>query len=843
MWSEFKHQRGKENAMSIEQALIAQAQPFMVTSRLRHIKRQEISKGCSPEISMHPVALEPHFDPIWMVGDNPDSREHLHWVYENPIANEELVRLQVWISPDLKFDWIYPELFVKQLQAISFRSGFEVAGNNEGIIIDFVVNRIDLPVITAAFNGEFELCELTPLKTGPLDNLHIRKWADLVFRDYFPPPPYSHLLTRPPELHISPLTPLISAISTIEAPAVGLYQVLFEPVPREHNWHRNVEILLDIEYTIKLQNQFHFPQKYAQQSPSGDLHQMAWDVENKAHTDKPFYVMALRVAVIGSGEKGGSFLASMATFAHLFQHGGRPLDYITEREYANVLPAEQLCDMFCLGLTYRPGFLVNSLELTGPVHVPPLITSEQRPVPMQGLEMLPVRNPELLAGTWVGTCDYVGDSQRVCIPADWRTQHTHLIGKSGVGKSTTLEHMILEVIKLGHGVAVFDPHGDMVEELLRLIPECHVERTIYLNPGDPDWVPIWNPLERIPGQDIGRTANDLVAAIKSFVESGGWGDRLANILRNMFFALLHLPGATFLDISSLLRNKSTENESLVKEILKVVENPSARQFWQHDYKGYAKNDLSPPINKLSKLLISGTVSLMLSQPENRFHFRNIMDNGNILLIDLSNMGVNVRQVLGCFILSLLHINALSRSDLPTDDRKEFHIFCDEAHNFITDSIENLIVETRKYGVSLNLAHQYLAQFTTKKKDALSIVGSSIIFKVDQRDAEYLAKNLQGKAKADDLISLGRGEAFVRTGTDVVRVETRRPLKPPGTNFRDQIIEQSRRRYYKPVREVLELIRRRGDKWNAPLSLATPPSNTNTDGHVEEFFYEEFRGQG
>ena len=409
-----------------------------------------------------------------------------------------------------------------------------------------------------------------------------------------------------------------------------------------------------------------------------------------------------------------------------------------------------------------------------------------------------------------------------------------------MGKSTTEEHMILDDIEKGDGVAVLDPHGDMVERLLCLIPEKHVERVIYFNPADPDWVPLWNPLDRIPGQEIGRTANDLVIAIKSFVESGGWGDRLENILRNMIFGLLHLPGGTFLDISNLLHNKSQPNEIVVREILKVIDNQTARQFWEQDYKGYGKNELSPPINKLSKLLISGSVSLMLSQPENRFNFRKIMDQGNILLINLSNMGVTVRQVLGCFILSNLHLSALSRSDIPIDERKQFHIYCDEAHNFVTDSVENLIAETRKYKVSLSLAHQYLSQFNSKKKrDALSTVGSSIIFKVDKRDADYLAKDLQGKVKAEDLVSLGVGEAFVRIGTDVVKIKTRGPLGIPDTHFRDKIIENSRKKYCKPAHEVKKWIRHSGNKWLEPYAPLNPATSESSETDNEDFGYDEF----
>jgi hypothetical protein len=332
--------------------------------------------------------------------------------------------------------------------------------------------------------------------------------------------------------------------------------------------------------------------------------------------------------------------------------------------------------------------------------------------------------------------------------------------------------MILQDIEQGYGVAVLDPHGDLIERLLCLIPENHVERTIYFNPGDPDWVPLWNPIERIAGQDTGRSANNIVVAIKSFVASGGWGDRLENILRNLVFAILHLPQGTFLDISILLR-KSEESKKMSQEILEVIENETARQFWLHDYEGYSKTDLSPPINKLGKLMLSDTVSLMLSQPENRINFRKIMDEGKILLINLSNMDTSVKQVLGCFILSLFHINALSRSIIPSEDRRQFNIDCDEAHQFVVtdDKLENLIAETRKYKVSLSLAHQYLSQFDKKKTDALSTVGASIIFNVDKRDAQYLIKDLQEKVKVEELVSLGKWEAIARIGTDIVRIRS------------------------------------------------------------------------
>ena len=567
---------------------------------------------------------------------------------------------------------------------------------------------------------------------------------------------------------------------------------------------------------------------------------MAQEVESKAHNDKPFFVAALRTAVVGASDNGGEYLDSISTFTGLFQHGGRPLNFVSDVEYKRVLTPEQMRDLFVWGRCHRDGFLVNTLELTSLVHLPPIGIFEHRQVPLDQLEILTVRNPEFETGTWIGSCHYAGETIRVHIPDRQRMNHLHLLGRTGSGKSTTLEHIIMHDINQNHGVAVLDPHGDLVEKILRMIPEEHVDRTIYLNPGDPDWVPLWNPLEKIPGQDAGRTANNIVKAIESFVASGGWGDRIDNILRNLVYALIKLPGSTFLDIGCLLRNKSRQNDLIIREIKNVLENQTAVYFWENEYKRYGATELSPPINKIGKLLLSDTVSLMFSQPENRLKLREIMDEGKVLLINLANLDSNIKQVLGCFILSLLHLNAISRSDTATHLRRQFHLHCDESHLFLTDTLENLIAEARKFGMSLTLVHQYLSQFTKKKIDALSTVGSAIIFSVDNRDANYLAKDLQGKVAPEDLVALKKYEAVARIDTEVVKFVARPPQPIPTIHFRDQIIEQSRRRYCRPAVEIREWIRRRDDRWCKPYSPLTYWGGTdNTCSINEELTYDEF----
>jgi len=392
------------------------------------------------------------------------------------------------------------------------------------------------------------------------------------------------------------------------------------------------------------------------------------------------------------------------------------------------------------------------------------------------------------------------------------------------------EHMILGDIDNGDGVAALDPHGDLIERLLCLIPEEHLDRTVYFNPGDPNWVPLWNPLGRTPGQDDGRIADDLVGSIKNVVT--GWGDRLESLLRFSILAMLSIPDATLRDVADLLRRNSEESNALRRRLYQVVENETVLKFWHHDFDGYRKDELTPPQHKLNKLLASGTVALMLSQSSSRINLRRIMDEGMILLVDLSNLGTEVREILGCFLLTLMHQTALSRSSTPPEKRRPFHIHCDEAHRFVTDALEDIIAETRKFNVSLTLAHQYLSQLGPRKADALANVGTTIAFNIDAKDARHLKKDLRDMVEVEDLIKLKRGQAIARIGTEIVRFETLPPKEIPKNHFRERIIAESRRRYYRPVAQVMDEIRGRGKRWCPPLRSASETPD-------EEFVYDHY----
>lgn len=439
---------------------------------------------------------------------------------------------------------------------------------------------------------------------------------------------------------------------------------------------------------------------------------MSNDADNKAHNDKLMFAAAVRMLYASNQENSHTSLHALSTFLRFFQHGGRPLQYITQDDYQSVLSPPQILEMFQSGLTYRPGFIANSLELTGLVHLHSPESWQHRNIPVSFLDSLCPNFDVFAKGTKIGICRYAGQSIPIHLPLTNRLRHTQLIGRFGMGKSSTLEHMILDDINQGYGVAVLDPHGEFIDRILHLIPTEAIERTIYVDPGDPHWVHLWNPLTPIPGQDVGRMADDLVNAFKAVVT--GWGDRLEHLLRHALYALIQLPNTTLLDVSRLMSFRSPESKAIRKRIQDVMQNESARQFWTSDFEKYGKEDFGPPKHKLSKLLLSDTLSLMLSQPENRLDFRRCMDEGKVVLINLSTIGSEVRDILGCFLLPIFRLTALSRADTPSNQRKPFHIYCDEAHRFVSGTIEDLVAETRKFGVSLTLAHQFMGQFSSQK---------------------------------------------------------------------------------------------------------------------------------
>jgi len=810
--------------MSIVKTIIRRSQNYSATIQAQEMVRNEAFKGCSKELSTVPVCLEPKFSsyPEWIDSNQDQNESYRHLENSNPLR---IKRFNCRIGLDHELQWFRSERFLKAISTVNAWVGFEIIGNSKLIEFRFLIHEKDEDILKNAFKGELINCSLNE------SNDEQSYQGNVFFYDFLPTTPYHHLQTEPKELHISPYESFIRSIHELPESESGFLQVIFQPT--HNNWQQNVERLTDIEFLSKTINDPYSPTRVIQ-PPSSELKNMANKIETKAHNDKPFYSTVLRAGIITNKTHFNAW--PFVSCIGLIQRGGRPFEFLTEQDYKKRFDQKTINEMFRYGLTYRPGFLLNSSELTSLVHLPSITDYIDQKMKIDILEKLRLHNKpltndsDIIIGTgWVDNAPFP-----ISIDEITRGKSIHIIGKPGTGKTTLLENMILQDINHNKGLVFLDPHGDSVNRLLELIPEDKIDSTIYLNFGDPNWIPLWNPLQIMNKEYIGRASDDLVSSIKNIVQSHSWGDRLETILRNCFYALLHLNNSNFFDLLVLLdhnqKTNSSRKQNLIRDILEELDDEVARLFWIRDYEKYRREDFNPPLHKLSKLLTSNiTISTMLTQSENRIHISEIMEANRYLLVDLSNLGSETKSIMGSFLLAFFHTTFLSRNIIKPEQRKLFSIYCDEAYKFTPDALEDMLVESRKFGVNLTLAHQYLNQFSSNQKDALSSTGTTIIFNIDLTDARYLIKDLQEKVTVKDISTLAIGEAIAKINSDILKVNTTKPQIIQNNNFKDEIIRRSHNLYYSSKKENVSTKSR--NKPEADLS--------NVLGSGKQFKFDEF----
>ena len=818
---------------SMERAIIQMAQPNCMTRTLAAHVDRELTKGCTGEIHPVPVQLEPHFHPL-MSGAPPSNMSPA--IPAEPVNPHALCRLRIWVSPNQKCDWQRSERFLKEMASLGRPVGFEVSGNVDDIRMTFLCCRDDSDLISTLFRAEFEHCEITREDSCALDTLTTGPYPAMHVCDFHPPPPYSHLMTTHDEIKSTTFRVLLQALTELPEECVGFYQVVYQPVSHDHNWHRNVETLVNLEYQLKQQRNVATVRQYFQDQPDGDRHQMAMEVDTKAHNDKPFFCAVARAGIAGDERVATARLRPVAACLNLLQHGGRPLESIGTHVYREQISDSDLRKMIALGATYRPGFLVNSKELTSLVHVFPVFRNNARPLPLALLETLPVRSQKYSEGTRIGVCRYADREIDVCIPAAVRNLSTHVISAPGMGKTTVLHWIALQDMNEGKGLIYLDAQGVGVQKLRTIIPPRLYEKTIYFAPGHPEWIPLWNPLAVTC--DRYRLADNIVGIFGRVFPD--WGARVAHVLRNGVIGLSYVKGTCLMDLFNLTRQKSGESETLRKLILGSNADVTVKAFWEHDFlDDYRRSDLQAPRHKLSSLIQTGNLANTLAQPENRIDIREIMDAGNILLVDLSYLGEDAKDLLGSILLSLVFTAASQRSNSSSDLWKPFSIIVDEGHRFVAgNAISDIIAETRKFRISLCLAHQFLAQFDALKTDALSAVGCTICGRTAPRDGTVLAKNLQGLVEPDELAALDEYEMIVRMGKDVMRMHTLPPPVPPPGADEERLLALTHQTYCKRIDEVLTCseIRTRQRAGDPP---ALPGNLANWRFEDEDLRFDEF----
>ncbi len=386
-----------------------------------------------------------------------------------------------------------------------------------------------------------------------------------------------------------------------------------------------------------------------------------------------------------------------------------------------------------------------------------------------------------------------------------RQGHMYILGKSGTGKSTLIKNLVISDIKAGNGVALIDPHGDLAEDVLDFVPKERINDVIYFNPQDLEYPIAFNPLEKTHPDNRHLVASGLISVFKKVWSF--WGARMEHILRHSIFTLLEYPGSTLLDLHQLL----TDNE-FRKEVLKNISDPQVKKFWQLEFEKYSawyKSEAASPIlNKIGQFLTSLPLRNIVSQKENTFNLREVMDEGKILIVNLSKgkIGEDNAYLFGAMLVTKIQLAAMSRADLPEEKRRPFYLYVDEIHNFLTSSFADILSEARKYGLHLVLSHQYLGQLDDEIRDAIiGNVGTVISFRVGYDDARFLAKEFYPTFDESDVINLPNYHIYLKLQIDGVtsRAFSAITLQPPErqTSYKKEIIKLTREKYAKSRREV------------------------------------------
>lgn len=360
----------------------------------------------------------------------------------------------------------------------------------------------------------------------------------------------------------------------------------------------------------------------------------------------------------------------------------------------------------------------------------------------------------------IGRSNFRRTGTRILLRAADRLSHVYVIGQTGVGKSTLLEQLALQDFRAARGFAIIDPHGDLVERLYAALG-CS-DAVTYLNAADPTQPFGYNPLRRVRPDKVPLAASGLLEAFKKLWPEA-WGVRMEHVLRNSLYALLERDGSTLPDILRIYSDKLFR-----RGVVAGVSNPVVRAFWQSEFANYppryAAEALAPIQNKLGALLSDPMLYRVLVAPKVDLSFRRIMDEGRVLLVNLSKgrIGSDSAQTLGSLLVSTLGLAGLSRAETNPADRRPFFLYVDEFQSFTTLSFANMMTELRKYGVGLTLAHQHLHQLEPDVRHAvLGNAATLIAFRTGVEDAALLAKEFAPVFEPYHLINLPNRRFYIR----------------------------------------------------------------------------------
>ncbi len=426
-----------------------------------------------------------------------------------------------------------------------------------------------------------------------------------------------------------------------------------------------------------------------------------------------------------------------------------------------------------------------------------------------------------------GLTNFRGINQQFGLYRSDRGRHVYIIGQTGTGKSGLLELFALSDVYHSQGYAIIDPHGDFAVNNLRFVPASRIDDVVYFNPADTAFPMGFNPMEVGDPALRNNISSEIIGVMKRmFGES--WGPRLEYILRYTILALLYYPDTTMLDITRMLTDKKFRNE-----VLSHVEDTVVLNFWQIEFASW--NDkfqaeaIAPVLNKVGAFTANPIIRNIIGQPKSTFNIRKLMDEGKILIVNLSKglLGEDNASILGAFLVIKIQLAAMSRADIPNiDDRRPFYLYVDEFQNFATDSFATILSEARKYGLNLTVANQYVSQMQDTVRDAVfGNVGTMVTMRVSADDAPILGKPFAPQFLPEDIMQMHNRHfiiSMVIKGEKVPAFSaTTLTIPPAQTDYSPQIIANTRMRYAQAREQVEAMIQGK----NAAAPAAAPQAQS------------------